>query len=103
MTITISPITPNFAAEIGDVDLAKPLDPAVFAEIQQAFWKYSVLVFPAQDLTLDQHLAFSQLFGPAETERTLDPKATPSRFTGANSNGEVRNAHVRNHWICRYA
>jgi alpha-ketoglutarate-dependent 2,4-dichlorophenoxyacetate dioxygenase len=83
MSITLSPITPNFAAEIGDVDLAKPLDPAVFAEIQQAFWKYAVLVFPAQVLTLEQHLAFSQMFGPAETERTLDPKATPSRFTGA--------------------
>ena len=83
MSITLSPITPDFAAEIGDVDLAKPLAPAVFAEIRQAFWKYAVLVFPAQDLTLDQHLAFSQMFGRAETERTLDPKATPSRFTGA--------------------
>ncbi len=83
MSITLSPITPNFAAEIGDVDLSKPLDAADFAAIEQAFWKYAVLVFPAQNLTLEQHLAFSQMFGPAETDRTLDPKATPSRFTGA--------------------
>jgi alpha-ketoglutarate-dependent taurine dioxygenase len=33
--------------------------------------------------TADQHLAFGQKFGPVETDRTLDPKATPSRFTGA--------------------
>ena len=83
MSITISSITPDFVAEIGDVDLSKPLDPAVFAEIKQAFYKYSVLIFPGQDLTLEQHLAFSELFGPAERERTLDPKATPSRFNGA--------------------
>ena len=44
MGITISPITPDFAAEIGDVDLAQPLAAADFAEIQQAFWKYAVLM-----------------------------------------------------------
>ena len=83
MSITISPITADFAAEIGDVDLSKPLTAVDFEEIQQAFWKYSVLIFPGQDLTLDQHLAFGQKFGPVETDRTLDPKTTPSRFTGA--------------------
>jgi len=83
MSVTISPVTPDFAAEIGDVDLAKPLAADDFAAIQQAFWKYAVLIFPAQELNLDQHLAFAQKFGPVETDRTLDPKATPSRFTGA--------------------
>ena len=83
MSITISAVTPGFAAEIGDVDLAQPLAPADLDSIKQAFWKYAVLIFPGQDLTLDQHLAFSQLFGPVETDRTLDPKTTPSRFTGA--------------------
>jgi alpha-ketoglutarate-dependent 2,4-dichlorophenoxyacetate dioxygenase len=83
MSITISPVTPDFAVEIGDVDLSQPLADADFAEIQQAFWKYSVLIFPGQDLTLDQHLGFGGKFGPVETDRTLDPKATPSRFSGA--------------------
>jgi alpha-ketoglutarate-dependent 2,4-dichlorophenoxyacetate dioxygenase len=83
VSITISPITPDFAAEIGDVDLTKPLAAKDFDSIQRAFWKYSVLIFPGQDLTLDQHLAFGQKFGPVETDRTLDPKTTPSRFTGA--------------------
>ena len=83
MSVTISPVTPDFAAEIGDVDLAKPLAAEDFSAIQQAFWKYAVLIFPAQELNLEQHLAFGQKFGPVETDRTLDPKATPSRFTGA--------------------
>ncbi len=83
MGITVSPITPSFIAEVGDVDLSQPLAAADFAGIQQAFWQYSVLIFPGQDLTLDQHLAFARKFGPVETDRTLDPKTTPSRFTGA--------------------
>ena len=83
MSITVSPMTPTLAAEIGDVDLTQPLAGADFAEIQQAFWQYSVLIFPGQDLTLDQHLAFAKYFGRVETDRTLDPKTTPSRFSGA--------------------
>jgi alpha-ketoglutarate-dependent 2,4-dichlorophenoxyacetate dioxygenase len=82
MTITISPITPTFAAEIGDIDLSGPVADADFEAIKDAFWKYGVLIFPGQKLTPEQHLAFSAKFGPVEKERTLDPKATPSRFTG---------------------
>ena len=82
MSITVCPVTPGFAAEIGDVDLAKPLADGDFEAIRDAFWKYAVLVFPEQQLTLEQHLAFAAKFGPVENERTLDPKATPSRFSG---------------------
>ena len=82
MSITIYPFTPNFGAEIGDVDLTAPLSEADFEEIRAAFWKYSVLVFPGQDLTQEHHLAFSSRFGPVEKERTLDPKATPTRYGG---------------------
>jgi alpha-ketoglutarate-dependent 2,4-dichlorophenoxyacetate dioxygenase len=83
MSVTVYPLTPDFAAEIGDVDLSKPLAAADLETIKQAFWKYAVLVFPQQQLTQDQQLAFSAHFGPIETDRTLDPKATPSRFSGA--------------------
>ena len=80
MSIAIYPVTRDFAAEIGNVDLSQPLPDETFAEIQSAFWKYAVLVFPQQNLTPEQHLAFSARFGPVENERTLDPKATPTRY-----------------------
>jgi len=67
VTIHVSPITPGFAAEIGDVDLSQPLDAATVGAISQAFWTYGVLVFPEQHLTPDQHLRFARLFGPHET------------------------------------
>ena len=85
MAITIMPVTPQFVAEVGDVDLTRPIPDGDFADIQAAFWKYSVLVFPDQDITPEQHLAFAGRFGPIENERTLDPKATPTRFAGAFS------------------
>ena len=66
MAISIYPFTPDFAAEIGDVDLAQPLSPGDEAAIKAAFWKYAVLVFPGQQLTSDQHVAFSERFGPME-------------------------------------
>jgi alpha-ketoglutarate-dependent 2,4-dichlorophenoxyacetate dioxygenase len=66
MAISVYPVTPDFAAEIGDVDLARPLSPADRDAIKAAFWKYAVLVFPGQVLTSDQHVAFAEVFGPME-------------------------------------
>ena len=67
MAITVCPVTEGFAAEIGDVDLSRPLDPADVASIKQAFWDYAVLVFPGQELTDEQHIDFARHFGPLET------------------------------------
>ncbi|MFN0302660.1 MAG: TauD/TfdA dioxygenase family protein [Burkholderiales bacterium] len=67
MAIALYPITPTFAAEVGDIDLSQPLDPAHVEAVKQAFWTYSVLIFPDQHLTVDQHLAFAKYFGPHET------------------------------------
>src|SRR5262249_39599125 len=67
MAITVCPVTPNFAAEIGDVDLGKPIAPDDLAAIKDAFTTYAVLAFPGQQLSQDQHLDFARLFGRLET------------------------------------
>ena len=59
MGITIFPVTPDFVAEVGDVDLARLSEPEL-AEIKEAFWRYAVLIFPGQRLSGDQHLAFAR-------------------------------------------
>src|SRR5258706_2828028 len=66
MPISIFLVTPRFAAEIGDIDLAQPLDAETLQAVRDAFATYSVLVFPAQTLTSEQHLAFASNFGPLE-------------------------------------
>ena len=66
MPISVFPVTPRFAAEVGDIDLSQPLDGETLRAVRDAFATYAVLVFPAQALSVQQHLAFARNFGPLE-------------------------------------
>jgi alpha-ketoglutarate-dependent 2,4-dichlorophenoxyacetate dioxygenase len=79
MSITIYPITPEFVAEVGDVNLAD-LTATDWAALQEAFWKYAVLIFPDQQLTQEQHLAFAARFGPLEAGTGIARKNKPPRI-----------------------
>ena len=65
--MVVFPVNDTFAAEIGDIDLSLALSGENRTGIEQAFNQYSVLVFPDQHLTTDQHLDFARNFGPLET------------------------------------
>ncbi|NKB48931.1 MAG: TauD/TfdA family dioxygenase [Alphaproteobacteria bacterium] len=67
MSFSVHPITPTFAAEIGDLDLRVAMSDAEFEALEDAFNTYSVLVFPDQALSDAAQLAFSARFGPLET------------------------------------
>ena len=66
MAIEVTPLHPTLGAEVRGVDLSRPVPPEVFAEIEAAFNRHGILVFPHQPLTDEQQLAFSRLFGPLE-------------------------------------
>ena len=66
MSLTLLPITPTFAAEVGDLDLSIPIAPDDLAAVRSAFSTYAVLVFTAQRLTAEEHLLFASNFGPLE-------------------------------------
>jgi alpha-ketoglutarate-dependent 2,4-dichlorophenoxyacetate dioxygenase len=66
MAIRVTPLHPLIGAEIVGVDLARPVPPDVFAEIETAFIRHAVLVFSDQPLTDEQQIAFSRRFGPLE-------------------------------------
>lgn len=74
MSLTVLPVTPGFVAEVGDVDLAAPLSPSDLQAIREAFARFAVLIFPAQSLTVEQHLAFAGHFGALE--RTVATQMT---------------------------
>ncbi len=61
--ITVEPISGACGCEIGGVDLREPLDDETLAEIMLAFEQFLVIVFRDQDLTPEQHKAFSRHFG----------------------------------------
>lgn len=64
--VTVTALQPGFGAEVRGVDLRKPVSPAAFRGIEAAFNQYAVLMFPGQDITDAQQIAFSELFGPQE-------------------------------------
>jgi len=67
LAIAVHAVTPDFVAEVGDVDLARPLGAGDLAAIRAAFTRYAVLVFPDQAFTDDSQLDFARHFGPLET------------------------------------
>jgi taurine dioxygenase len=62
-SIEVRPVAGLLGAEVYGVDLAEPLRNSVVAELRRAFAEHLVLFFRDQNLTPDQHLAFSRLFG----------------------------------------
>ena len=82
--IGVEPISGACGCEISGVDLRQPLAADVLAEIMTAFEQFLVIVFRDQDLTPDQHKAFSRKFG----ELTELPQAPT--YAGDDLMQEVR-------------
>ena len=66
MAIELIPLHSFLGAEVRGVDLTRPVMPEFFAEIEAAFNRHGILVFPEQRVTDEQQLSFSRLFGPIE-------------------------------------
>ena len=71
-TFEIKPNLSGTGAAIIGLDLSKPLDGTTFKRISDAFNEYSVLVYRDQHLTLEQHIAFSRLWGPLQVNVRSD-------------------------------
>ena len=67
MPLHISLINPDFAGEVSEIDISKPLAPEEISEIQSGIDRYAVLVFRDCRLTDDQQLAFTRSFGQLES------------------------------------
>lgn len=63
--IEVRPIAGALGAEVHGVEIARPLDGEVVAEIRQAFLDHLVVFFRDQKLTPQEQLAFARQFGQA--------------------------------------
>jgi taurine dioxygenase len=64
--LTISPLTPTIGAEIGNIDLSRPLDAATKQALRDLLLEWKVIFFRDQAITTEQHLAFARSFGDLE-------------------------------------
>lgn len=61
--LTVTPLSKPFMAEVGNVDLTRPLNDAALAEIHEAWATHPVLVFRDQGLDAEAQQAFAARFG----------------------------------------
>lgn len=66
MHITARPLSGTLGAEIGGVDLSRPIEDQVFAEVREAFHRHLVIVMRSQRIEPEHLVAFTEKFGPAE-------------------------------------
>ncbi|MCQ9618240.1 TauD/TfdA family dioxygenase [Paenalcaligenes niemegkensis] len=69
MSITLRPATPGFGLEAQGIDVSQPLTAEQVAILQQAWLDADgILFFRNQNLTPEQHIAFSGVFGNVYSE-----------------------------------
>jgi len=62
-TLTVTALSPHVGAEIGNVDLTKPLTPAQVDGIKEALAQHGVVFFREQPIDLEMHRRFALHFG----------------------------------------
>ena len=73
MPITVQPLSATIGAEIGGIDLSRPIDEATQRAIHRAFLDHQVIVFRNQDLSETDQEDFCLRFG--EMERVKSSKS----------------------------
>ena len=73
MTLTTRKLEEHIGAEVQGVDITSPIDAETFDKLRGALCEYAVLVFHEQDITDEQHVVFSEGFGPLEMTMANDP------------------------------
>ena len=105
--LDVRPMSGHTGAEILGVDLSKPLDPAVVAEIRATLLQWKVVFFRDQEITQEQHIAFGRLFGEVTPAHPTLPAMFPEHpeillldnqaIAGAESNGKGPSIESRWH------
>ena len=62
-TITVTPSSPHIGAEIGNVDLTRPLTNRQVQEVHDAIISHGVIFFRDQKLDFESHERFVHYFG----------------------------------------
>ncbi len=92
MAITVNKLHELFGAEVQGVDITSPIDGETAEALRDTFNKQCVLVFHDQEVTDEQHVVFSELFGPLQMTMKTDPLGGGgpiNRITNVDDGGEI--------------
>src|SRR6201995_554267 len=64
--LQVRALHPVLGAEVRGVDMRTPLDPDTFSAVHDAWMQHLVLGFPGQQITDEEHVAFTRGFGEPE-------------------------------------
>ena len=100
MPVTTRQIGPCFAAEVGGIDLTRPLSSADVKAVHAGMDEYAVLVFHDQKLDDEQQLAFSRGLGELEhavgtSLRAPDEYRLPTTFADVSNLDKDNNVFAR--------
>jgi taurine dioxygenase len=62
-TISVTPVTPHIGAEVGQIDLTRPLSNRQVQEVHDALIQFGVIFFRNQELDFESHTRFAKYFG----------------------------------------
>jgi taurine dioxygenase len=79
MAITVTPIAPRLGAEIGNIDLTKPLSDEDIRALKRAFVGHQVIFFREQKLTVDEFAKVASYFGTPENFNPLIRESTSKK------------------------
>ena len=77
MALAITPLHPYIGAEIGGLDVSRPIDDATVAALWRAIDRHAVLVFRDQQITDEQLRSFAARFGELEIGRSAARGGAP--------------------------
>lgn len=63
----------HIGVEVQGVDITRSINAETFQKLREALYTHAVLIFHNQDITDQQHVAFSEGFGPLEMTMVNDP------------------------------
>jgi taurine dioxygenase len=91
----LTPLSPLIGAEVSGVDLGRPMEPELHAELHRAWLEWKVLFFRDQQITGDQQVTFARAWGDLEQQSPAAGGAGLARYVKDAGNAGMENAwHV---------
>ena len=72
MALRVRPLAAPFGAEVIGMDFSRPVDDATVAEIEDAWYRHSILLFRGVRMNPAQHVAFTRKLGPTHIMEPLE-------------------------------